>query len=135
MKGPFIVISASGMMEAGRILHHLKNGIENRNNVVLIVGYQAAHTLGRLLVEGAEEIRIFGEPYRRRAEVVVMNEFSAHADRNELLAWVKDFKSVPARAFVVHGEERQSLPFAERLRKEAGINKVLVPEMRQKEEL
>ncbi len=134
-RGPFIVISASGMMEAGRILHHLKNGIESPDNVVLIVGYQAAHTLGRRLVEGAEEIRIFGEPYRRRAEVVVMNEFSAHADRNELLAWVKGFKRPPRQAFVVHGEERQSLPFAERLREEAGIRKVLVPEMRQKEEL
>lgn len=131
--GPFVVISASGMMEAGRILHHLKNGIDDRRNVILIVGYQAANTLGRRLVDGATEVRIFGEPHRRRAEVIIMNEFSAHADRNELLAWVKKLERAPGRAFVVHGEERQSLPFARRLRQEAGIADVTVPAMRHKE--
>jgi metallo-beta-lactamase family protein len=133
--GPFLVISASGMAEAGRILHHLRNGIENPNNVVLIVGYQAAHTLGRRLVEKAAEVKIFGETYRRRAEVVVMNEFSAHADRNELLAWVNDFSRSPRRAFVVHGDESQSMPFAQTLREEAGIPDVRVPDMHQREEL
>lgn len=128
-KGPFIVISASGMMEAGRILHHLANGIGDPQNVILVVGYQAAHTLGRRLVDGAEEVRIFGEPHESRAEVVVMNEFSAHADKNELMEWVRGFKEAPARAFVVHGEETQSLPFAKRLREEAGIGEVLVPHM------
>lgn len=133
--GPFLVISASGMMEAGRILHHLKNGISDPDNVILIVGFQAQHTLGRRLVEGTEEVRIFGEPYPRRAEVVVMNEFSAHADKNELMTWVSGFRKKPRRAFVVHGDERQSLPFAQRLREEAGLEEVLVPEMHQKERL
>jgi metallo-beta-lactamase family protein len=134
-KGPFIVISASGMMEAGRILHHLKNGIEDPRNVVLVVGYQAAHTLGRRLVDKAEEVRIFGEPYHPKAEVVVMNEFSAHADKNELMAWVRGMNAPPRRAFVVHGEEQQSLPFAKRLREEAEIKDVLVPELHQSVEL
>ncbi len=129
MKGPFIVISASGMVENGRILHHVKNGIENPNNVILIVGYQAAHTLGRRLVDGAEEVSIFGEPHERRAEVVVMNEFSAHADKHELMSWVSEFKRMPRRAFVVHGEERESIPFAKRLRTEAGIAEVTVPDI------
>jgi len=133
-QGPFVVISASGMIEAGRILHHVRNGIEDARNVILIVGYQAAYTLGRRLVDGAKEVKIFGEPHVRKAEVVVMNEFSAHADRNELMAWVSGFKRKPAKAFVVHGEERQSLPFAERLRREAGVRSVIVPEIRQKEE-
>jgi len=130
-EGPFIVISASGMMEAGRILHHLKNNIEDKRNVVLVVGYQAAHTLGRRLVDGAREVRIFGEPYHPKAEVVVMDEFSAHADRNELMAWVREMKEPPGQAFVVHGEETQSLPFAKRLREEAGIGNVIVPTLHQ----
>jgi len=134
-KGPFVVISASGMVEAGRILHHVRNGIEERRNLILIVGYQAAFTLGRRLVDGAKEVRIFGEPHQRKCEVVVMNEFSAHADKNELMEWVGGFKKKPRKAFVVHGEERQSLPFAERLKKDAGINSVVVPELRQKESL
>jgi len=133
--GPFIVISASGMLEGGRVLHHLKNAIGNPANLVLIVGYQAVHTLGRRLEDGAQEVRIFGEPYERKARVEVMNEFSAHADRNELLAWVSEFKQKPARAFVVHGEESQSLAFAERLRTDAGIGEVVVPALHQKEQL
>jgi metallo-beta-lactamase family protein len=128
-KGPFIVISASGMMEAGRILHHLKNGIENPNNVILIVGYQAEHTLGRRILEQVDEIRIFGETYQPRAEVVVMNEFSAHADKHELMAWVKEFKRKPDKVFVVHGEEKQSLPFARGLEEEASIRQVTVPKL------
>jgi metallo-beta-lactamase family protein len=130
-EGPFVVISASGMVEAGRILHHMKNGISNPKNLVLIVGYQAAHTLGRRIVDGAREVKIFGEPYPLRAEVVVMNEFSAHADKNELLSWVNGFKRKPSKAFVVHGEERNSLPFAELLKSEAGIGKVEVPALRE----
>ncbi len=130
--GPFIVVSASGMLEAGRVLHHLRNAIDDPRNVVLIVGYQAEHTLGRRLVEGAGEVRIYGEVHRRRARVEVMNEFSAHADRNGLIAWVRAFRRMPKRAFVVHGEETQSRPFAQRLREMAGIPEVFVPAMRDK---
>jgi len=100
-----------------------------------VVGYQAQHTLGRRLVEGADEVKIFGEAYRRRARVVVMNEFSAHADRNELLSWVNEFKRPPGRAFVVHGDDTQSFPLAERLRKDVGIRAVDIPEMHQRFEL
>ena len=122
-------------MEAGRILHHLKNGIGDPDNVILIVGYQAHHTLGRRLVEGADEVRIFGETYRRRAKVVVMNEFSAHADSNEIMEWMGGFRRRPGRAFVVHGDDTQSFPLAERLRREAGVQDVLVPEMHQRVEI
>lgn len=128
-RGPFLVISASGMCEAGRILHHLRNGIEDPRNAILIVGYQAEHTLGRRLVEQAEVVKIFGEPYERRAEVVVMNEFSAHADRDDLLAWVGRFRRRPGRVFVVHGEEDQSLPLAAALEAEVAIPSVVVPRL------
>jgi metallo-beta-lactamase family protein len=125
--GPFLVVSASGMCEAGRIRHHLKNGVEDAKNAILIVGYQAPHTLGRRLVDGDREVAIFGEPYRRNAEVVVMDEFSAHADRHDLLAWVTGFRRPPGRAFVVHGEPEQAEPFAAALR-QAGIAEVTVPD-------
>lgn len=130
-RGPFIVLSASGMMEAGRILHHARNSVDDPRNLILFVGYQAEHTLGRRIRDGAKEIRIFGETHFVRAEVETMDEFSAHADRNELMAWVREFKRGPRRAFVVHGEEDQSLPFAERLRAEAGIPEVHVPRLRE----
>jgi len=102
---PMIIISASGMCEHGRILHHLKNNIENDRNTILIVGFQAKNTLGRRLVEGEDEVNIFGESYKRRADVKVLNEFSAHADRNDLIEFVK--KVEPERIFLVHGEEKQ----------------------------
>jgi metallo-beta-lactamase family protein len=123
------------MMEGGRVTHHLANSIGDPNNVILVVGYQAGHTLGHRLVEGAKEVRIFGDPFRVEAEIVVMNEFSAHADRNELLEWVTAFKEKPSRVFVVHGEERQSRPFAARLRSDLGIPKVTVPGMGDRGEL
>jgi metallo-beta-lactamase family protein len=133
--GPFIVISASGMMEAGRVLHHLSNAVEDPNNVVLVVGYQAANTLGRRLVEGSSEVRIFGDTHPVRAEIVVMNEFSAHADRNELMSWVQDFRRKPTRAYVVHGDDSQSFPFAKRLHEDAEIQDVVVPEQGQRREV
>jgi metallo-beta-lactamase family protein len=129
-KGPMIIISASGMCEAGRILHHLRNNIEDPDALVLIVGFQAEHTLGRRLAERHEQVRILGEPHQRRAEVQVIDAFSAHADRDELLAWVRTLRHPPRRAFVVHGEEQQALDFAESLREE-GIRKVEVPDLGQ----
>lgn len=107
-EGPMVIISASGMCEHGRILHHLKNNIENERNIILIVGYQAKNTLGRKLVEQEEVVNIFGQPYERKAEVVVLNEFSAHADRNDLISFVE--KVSPERIFLVHGEEDQMEP-------------------------
>lgn len=127
---PSIIISASGMCEAGRILHHLRNNIEDPRNMILIVGFQAEHTLGRRLVERREEVRIFGEEFTRSAEVVVMNGFSAHADRNELMSWVTNCEKKPGKTFVVHGQEDASESFAEALREEGFMN-VTVPELGQ----
>lgn len=112
---PCVVISASGMCEVGRILHHLKHNVEDPRSTVLIVGFMAKDTLGRRLVERQEPVRIFGEEYRLRAEVVVMNTFSAHADKRELLAYAKACDRA-RRVFVVHGEEKQAKALADALR-------------------
>lgn len=101
---PFIVMSASGMCEAGRILHHLKNGIEDPRNLILITGYQAANTLGRKLVDRLPEVNIFGESMRLRAEVDSIGELSGHADQNELLAWMEPTVKSLKKVFLVHGE-------------------------------
>jgi metallo-beta-lactamase family protein len=105
---PMIIISASGMCEAGRILHHLRNNIEDPKNTVLVVGYMAKNTLGRKIVEKHERVKIFGQEHTLRAEVSVINAFSAHADRNEILEYVQPLKRTVKRIFIVHGEEDQS---------------------------
>jgi len=105
--GPFLVISASGMCEAGRILHHLKNGVENPKNLVLITGFQAEHTLGRRLVEGEKNIRIFGERHRVKAEVEVLNELSAHADAAGLQDYAEHTPGL-GHLYLVHGEAQQA---------------------------
>jgi metallo-beta-lactamase family protein len=105
---PMIIVSASGMCEAGRILHHLRNNIQNPANTILIVGYAAKNTLGRRIVERAPIVRIFGEEHALRAEVVVMNAFSAHADQRDLVDYIAPLKGRLKKVFVVHGEEDQS---------------------------
>jgi len=114
-EGPMIIISASGMCEHGRILHHLKNSIENERNIILIVGYQAKNTLGRKLVDGGKYVNIFGTPYQRRAKVEVLHEFSAHADKNGLINFAKRIS--PERIFLVHGEDSQMVPLGKTLQK------------------
>ena len=126
-KGPCVIISASGMCEGGRVVHHLKHAIEDEDNVIVIVGFQAEHTLGRKLVEEWDTVPIFGKPTRRRAQIVRMNGFSAHADREDLLAYVRAIRPHPQKVFVVHGEERQSLAFAMTLRDEFPGMEVEVP--------
>ena len=126
-KGPIIIISASGMCEGGRILHHLAHTVEDPRNIVLIVGYQAEHTLGRRMVEGASEIRIFGENYKLRARVEVINALSAHADRNELIDYFTSMGPEVQEAFVVHGEPSAADAIAGALR-ELGAANVHVPE-------
>ena len=101
---PFIVISASGMCEAGRVLHHLKNSIEDPRNLILITGFQAENTLGRMIVEKRPEVKIFGEPMRLRAEVDSIGELSGHADQHELLEWMAPVAPTLKRVFLVHGE-------------------------------
>jgi metallo-beta-lactamase family protein len=112
LHGPFIVISASGMCEQGRILHHLRNNIEDPRNTVLITGFQAADTLGRKLVEKWDEVRIFGEPHRVRAEISSLDELSGHADQSELLPWIEPMVPTLRKVFLVHGEPEQSKTLA-----------------------
>lgn len=125
LRGPFIVISASGMCEAGRILHHLRNNIENPRNTILITGFQAEHTLGRKLVDKWPEVSIFGEPMRVRAEVVKMNELSAHADQRELLAWLKPMAKTLKKVFLVHGEPSQTAALAKAIQEQYAIEVVI----------
>jgi metallo-beta-lactamase family protein len=104
LRMPCMIISASGMCEGGRILHHLLNGISNPRNTILITGFMAEHTLGRKLVDKWPEVPIFGEPVPLRAEVVKLNELSGHADQHELLDWIAPIAPGLKRVFVVHGE-------------------------------
>lgn len=116
LREPAIIISASGMAEAGRILHHLKNNVEDSRNTVLIVGWQAPDTLGRRLVEHQPVVKIFGEEYHVKAQTVTINGFSAHADRAELVDYTRQVVNPDLKAvFVVHGEESASLALAEAL--------------------
>ena len=115
LHGPFVVISASGMCEAGRILHHLRNNIEDPRNTVLITGFQAQDTLGRKLVEKWPEVRIFGEPMRVRAEISSLDELSAHADQGELMEWIRPLAPSLRQVFLVHGEPQQSQTLAKLL--------------------
>jgi len=126
LHGPFIVISASGMCEQGRILHHLRNNLEDPRNTVLITGFQAADTLGRKLVEKWPEVRVFGEPVRVRAEISSLDELSGHADQGELLQWIEPLAPSLRRVFLVHGESQQSAALAALLRREHGLD-VIVP--------
>jgi metallo-beta-lactamase family protein len=131
LREPAVIISASGMAEAGRILHHLKNNIEDPRNTILIVGWQAPHTLGRRIVEKVPKVRIFGEEYLLNAQVETINGFSAHADRSELLDWTGHMRQRPGHSFIVHGEPDASFALAEALQKEQGFQNVTVPELGQ----
>ena len=133
---PAIIISASGMCEAGRILHHLKSTIEDPKNTVLIVGFQAEHTLGRRLVEKRPKVKIFGVERERRAEVVVLNGFSAHADQHDIIAYAKKVKEQgPLKKMVlVHGEPGPQKVLADLLVKE-GLPKPFIPSQGQTLEL
>ncbi len=131
LKEPAVIISASGMAEAGRILHHLKNNVEDPRNTILIVGWQAPHTLGRRIVEKEPVLKILGGEYRLNAQVETINGFSAHADRNELLEWTGHLQKRPQQTFIVHGEEEVSLAFAQTLQTEQGFAEVHVPKLGQ----
>ena len=127
LQEPAVIISASGMAETGRILHHLKNNVTDPRNTVLIVGWQAPNTLGRYIVEKQETIKIFGERYPLRAQVEIINGFSAHADRDELLNWVQAMEKLPSKAFVVHGEPEPAQALADSLTN-LGVPETTVPE-------
>jgi metallo-beta-lactamase family protein len=134
LRGPFMVISASGMCEGGRILHHLKNNIEDPRNTVLITGFMAENTLGRKIVDKLPEVPIFGEPLRLRAEVAKLNELSGHADQRELVNWVRPMAKGLKKIFLVHGEPAQSAALAKVIGAELGIETV-IPERGDKVEL
>ena len=129
--GPMVIISASGMCEGGRILHHLAHNIEDPRNIILFVGYQAESTLGRYLIEGRNPVRIFGDEYRVRARIEKINALSGHADRNELLDYFRAMAAPLRRAFVVHGEVANAESLADGMR-EMGMPDVLIPEQGQK---
>ncbi|MBU0480556.1 MAG: MBL fold metallo-hydrolase [Proteobacteria bacterium] len=128
---PAIVISASGMMEGGRILHHLKARISDPKNTILVTGWQSPNTLGRRIVDGEKEVRIFGEEYQVNAKVEVVTGFSGHADREGLLAWAGAMKKKPQQTFVVHGEVESAEAFAGSLKSELGFEAVLIPDLHQ----
>ncbi|MEO0557925.1 MAG: MBL fold metallo-hydrolase [Bacteroidota bacterium] len=127
MTMPFVVISASGMAEAGRILHHLRNTVEDSKHTVLIVGYQAEHTLGRRIVERRDTIKIFGQPYRLNANVEVMNTFSAHADEPGLVDFIRQLDQDRLQeVFLVHGDLDRQEKLTDALA-EAGVTGVRSP--------
>lgn len=126
-----IIISASGMCEAGRIRHHLRNHLGDPQNLVLFIGYCAEHTLGAQILAGRNPVNIFGEPHAVRARVAAFDTFSGHADRRELHRYVAGLTGPLRRIFVVHGEEAQSLGFATALRTARPGSEVIVPTDRQ----
>jgi len=123
--GSTIVIAGSGMCTGGRIKHHLVNNISREESTILFVGYQAVGTLGRHIIDGAKEVRILGQYYQVRAEIVQLNGFSAHADRGELVRWLSSLRKPPRRVFVTHGELNASQHLASLVRNSSGWETVI----------
>jgi metallo-beta-lactamase family protein len=123
--GPCLIMAGAGMCNAGRILHHLKHGLWRPETVVLIVGYQAEGSLGRLLVDGAKEVSIFGEKIAVKAEIHTLNGFSAHAGQSELLGWFEHLAPARPKVVLTHGEPRGRDPLAALLQQHHGLKAVL----------
>ena len=121
-----VIISASGMCEAGRIKHHLKHNLWRRESTILFAGYQAGGTLGRAILEGADKVRLFGEEIEVKAKIQQLQGVSGHADNEGLIDWIKAFEKKPDRVFVVHGEDSVCELFADRLKRELNLN-VMAP--------
>ena len=117
---PKVIISASGMCDAGRVRHHLKHNLWRPESTILFVGYQSVGTLGRNIIEGATEVKLFGEPIQVRAQIKQMAGLSGHADKNGLIEWVNAFEEKPKKVFVVHGEDSVCTSFVECLKIEHG---------------
>ncbi|MBL8044971.1 MAG: MBL fold metallo-hydrolase [Anaerolineales bacterium] len=135
VRGSCVIISASGMAENGRILHHLKNNIENPRNTILIVSWQAPHTLGRRLAEREPEVKIFGEWYNLRANVATINGMSGHAGRDLLVQWASALKPRVKNIFLVHGEPESSAALKTALETEAGLSGVHAPALHESVEV
>lgn len=129
-----VIISASGMVESGRIFHHLRNHIENPRNTVVLVSWQAPKTLGRRLVEHQRQVRIFGEDFYRRCQVETVNGFSAHAGQEMLLKYAEAAKGRLKQIILVHGESVPEAALEEKINK-AGIRPVLFPDLFQEIEI
>ncbi len=123
-----IIISASGMCTAGRILHHLRHGLPRRENTILIAGYQAQGTLGRRLVDGAGLVKIFGQDIKVRAQICTIGGFSAHADQKAILGWLDAFDEAPRHIFITHGEPQASSALAQKINERPGW-KTSIPAM------
>ncbi|MCJ7523313.1 MAG: MBL fold metallo-hydrolase, partial [Dehalococcoidia bacterium] len=128
--GSAMIIAGSGMCTGGRIKHHLVSNISQAECTILFVGYQAIGTLGRQIVDGAQEVRIMGQKHPVRARVAQIHGLSAHADRDELLRWLSGLHSPPRRVFVVHGEPETTAKFADFLRERTGWE-IAVPQYRE----
>ncbi|MGB4439723.1 MAG: MBL fold metallo-hydrolase [Sedimentibacter sp.] len=124
---PKIIISASGMCEAGRIKHHLKHNLWKKKSSVVFVGYQAEGTLGRRIVVGEKDVKIFGEPIHINAEIYNIEGFSGHADKIGLMNWLKGFKEKPKKIFIVHGESESKIAFAKEVKDTLNID-CIIPE-------
>lgn len=125
---PKIIISASGMCDAGRIKHHLKHNLWKKNSSIVFVGYQATGTLGRIIKDGAKKVKIFGETIGIKAEIHSIEGFSGHADKDSLMNWLKGFKKLPKKIFVVHGEKESAAGFAQYIKDELNVA-AIVPDM------
>ena len=121
-KGSAVIISSSGMCEAGRIRHHLKHNLWRHDSTILFVGYQAEGTLGRSLVDGTDHVTLFGEQISVNAEIAVLEGTSGHADQRGLEKWIDEFQPKPTAVFVVHGEDNVSQYFASRLKNGRGLH-------------
>ncbi len=119
-KGPKVIISASGMCEAGRIRHHLKHNLWREESTILFVGYQAEGTLGRMLIDGADSVKLFGEKIGVKAHIEILDGVSGHADKQGLIDWINGFKVKPKRVFIVHGQDEVTDEFAKCLADEYG---------------
>lgn len=125
LKGKAIIISASGMATGGRVLHHLYHHLPNERNGVVFVGFQAEGTRGRRLVNGEQDVRIYGQEVPVKAKIYSVEGLSAHADQNELMEWAEGFNEKPKLAFIVHGEEKSAGVLAQKLKDELGWNTVI----------
>ena len=121
IKGGTVIISASGMADAGRIKHHLKHNLWRKDSSVIFIGYQAEGTLGRRLIDGVKNVTVHGEHIEVKANIVNMDGFSAHADYQEMLKWLSNFKNLPHKVFITHGEENSALDFARMINEQFGV--------------
>ncbi|MDK2807267.1 MAG: metallo-beta-lactamase family protein [Thermoanaerobacterium sp.] len=125
LKEPVIIISASGMCEAGRIKHHLKHNLWRSDSTIVFVGYQAKGTLGRRILEGEKTVNIFGEEITVNAEIENIESFSGHADQKGLMDWISSFKKKPKKVFIVHGEDSAQKVLSDKIKSELNIETVI----------